>query len=361
VLNKDSKEPDSTGGIEPTANPDIIDLPRRVIGTPQVVAGYIFILALLALSGTFMVVPNVTVLHDRLYWFKEAYEAEATTEAERIECREEIEREYMQPLRFYYTSMACFAFTGLSLALGAISLAFFLAFGRKYSLVNTALLPIGMSAGCYFILLAQEADKLWRNTLLFVLFFATMAIIIRRIVEWVSPIRDESAERRDRLHKSNIARASAATVFFISFLRGLSWLVFIFIITGDPQGGWTEGIWKRFKEWLVDASFPYTGREFLIFSILFVPMILGGFVTVLFLLRRGRILTFVFLLALMAFEVVAITFFFLLEFSMGPPLSSPVLGIVPGILLLYYPYVILAIMLRQPLGLDLFKPSPAVR
>jgi len=378
-------------------DPDIIDLPRRAIGTPQVLAGFIFLLALVMMEGVVFAwfaverAKSEKEYYDRNYAnieFKHEYRikiskanlasTERTLKENRQDLSEEEINEYEQEIggrrraisitkdiykdnlkwreqyyredrprftwniRFAYFSMACFVIGAFGLIFGAISLAFSIGTGRRWTWGNVILLPVMVCLGLAFLYYALDAHSEYSLPFT-ILGIASipLAIVLRRVVEWVAPVRDESHKGRDRLRKSDLSLACVAIVIIFGLMQIAAWRVL-------------------FEQ--LENSIPYSisvyASPIVYISQIVILIELGLF----FLFRRKRLFVFASIVSLAVFDVIMLTWLVIEKILPYWNISKgqwEILLAIPPLLLFFYPLVALAVMLVRPLGKKLFERSAA--
>jgi hypothetical protein len=339
-----------SGQIQPPENgetkaidPDIISLPRRKFGTPQVVAVFIFLLALTCLSGVAMLLNETVILAD---FIEKGDNSNYVYSLIDFLSQDEA---YDQLYSFYGAALNL-SISAFGLIFGAIALAFSLGTGRTWTWVNVLLFPLTMYLCGICIALGRpgESEKLeFFGMAAFMLLPAlVVAIILRRVVEWIAPVRDDSEQGRDRLSRSSTTRACVAILLFYSLL---------FIALG---GGLADYIDRR-----VSSSYPGILYWLPPVALLIIPIL----ALILYGIRRGRIVVIITMilitciasLSFVAGYVNALTE--VLRVTNGlkdPELYRFILGLtvtgLAGVTLLYPLYVLTILPFRR-LGKELFR------
>ncbi|TET39054.1 MAG: hypothetical protein E3J72_01510 [Planctomycetota bacterium] len=377
---------------------DIIDLPRRAIGTPQVLAGFIFLLALVMMEGIFpawfaleeerrekvyfdIVHANLEIDHENNLKALKAHLAstEKILKENRQDLSEEEIRDYEQEadkwrrlisdkedgykhqlkwreqyyredrlriiwnIRFACFSMACFAFGAFGLIFGAISLAVSIGTGRKWTWINVILLPVALGSALLFLYFSQEVYDEDALLIFGVLGITSvpLAIILRRMVEWVAPVRDASLKGRDRLRKVYLSRACVAALVCTITMHVFVWLMFIDDLV---------------------LVVPYAVRSLARRIILFSPFVLIIAASLLIILKRARVAAFGLLVILLVQDIAGFGYYFIEEVIRYWDISRgqwEILLAIPPVLIFFYPLVALAVMLVRPLGKALFERPAA--
>jgi hypothetical protein len=391
-VNSDKQSVSGSPELSPPVDPDIIDLPRRTIGTPQVLAGFIFLLALVMMEGIFpawsalerarstkeyfdtsfanletdhedrikaskanLAITEKTLKENRQDLSEEeirAYEQEVDAWRRSISVTEDIHKDELMwyeqfnregrlkliwNIRFAYFSMASFAFGAFGLIFGAISFAVSIGTGRKWTWVNVILLPLTLGAGLFFLYYAMRGDTdIIAGFAILGISSVPLAIVLRRMVEWVAPVRDESFEGRDRLRRSHLSRACVAALVCTITMHVFIWLVIVDDLV---------------------VIVPYPVRSLARRIILSAPFVLIVAASLLIILKKARITAFALLVILLVQDIAGFGYCLIdvirdwdVSFSQWAILLS-----IPPVFIFFYPLVALAVMLVRPLGKKLFE------
>jgi len=252
-----------------TLDPDVISLPRRKFGTPQVVSVFIFLLALTCLGGVAMLLNETVILADFIRKGKEPGYVYSLIDFLTL-------KEAKVQLYAYYGAAACLCISAFGLIFGAISLSFSLGTGKTWTTANVLLFPLTISL-CGVCIALGRPDRLETLEFLGMMVFLilptlVMAGVLRRIVQWIAPVRDDSEEGRDRLSRSSTSRACIAILLFYCLF---------FIALGG-------GLANYF-----DRKVGRSHLGILYWFLFMLPLIIPALAMILYGIRRGRIVVII--------------------------------------------------------------------
>ncbi|MHC4661550.1 MAG: hypothetical protein ACYS8W_07655 [Planctomycetota bacterium] len=242
--------------------------------------------------------------------------------------------------RFGYISTALLMIGAVAMVFGGISLAFSIGTGRKWTWINILLLPLMGGGGYAFMVLSENYPRFDGviGGIVAVVFLIAVAIVLRRIVEWIAPVRDESSAGRDMLRRSHISRACIA--------------VLVLNMPGHIV------LWSACDTWLEDEIL---NQHLGIYSwaIILVPLGLIIASSILIGLRKARLTLFAMLILLIVLNISAFTLCIVVKiipyYNYHIEIIQPIIIPLTAALLFLYLLIALAVMLIRPLGEALFE------